>query len=657
MKGEIRVAKSAGFCFGVKRAVDIAEKCIAKGNAAALGELIHNSDFVNRLTEMGLRTINSPSEAHSGENVVIRSHGVPDSVYAELTRRGAVTADGTCPFVKKIHDIVRERSSEGCTVIIIGSREHPEVAGIAGSCVSEPVILPDENALREYLLKNYENSAKTIAIVVQTTYNINKWVMCKKVAAGYDRCVTYDTVCSASADRQSEAARLAEWADVMIVVGGRHSSNTVKLYEICSGFCPRTFFIENARETDLIGELKRFSDKSNIRLGITAGASVPAYIIKEVYNQMSEILQNDENFNFEEAIDASLKRLHNGDRVKGCITAVNKTEAIVDIGAKQTGYVSLDELTDGPAAKVEDIVNVGDELDFIILKVNDAEGYVTLSKKRLDARAGFEKIVAAKEEGTVLDGVVTDVIKGGVLAAVNGINGIKVFIPASQTNVRRDEKLDDLKKKEVKFRIIEVNEIKGKAVGSIKAVLSAERDAAKEKFWETAAVGDKFKGEVKSLTSYGAFVDLGGIDGMVHISELSWNRIKNPAEVVSVGDVLEVYIKDLDREANRISLGYKKAEDDPFVKFTTEYQTGDVVDTKIVSITPFGAFAQIIPGIDGLIHISQLSDKRVENVKDVVSVGDTVKVKITEIDAGKKRISLSMRALLENNSEADGDAE
>jgi 4-hydroxy-3-methylbut-2-enyl diphosphate reductase len=399
--------------------------------------------------------------------------------------------------------------------------------------------------------------------------------------------------------------------------------------------------------------LKGFYDIGNIRIGITAGASTPAHIIKEVNNQMSEKLQNvDEDFNFEEAIEASFKRLYTGNRVKGYITAVNNTEAIVDIGTKQTGYVSLDELTDDPALKPADVVKVGDEVEFIVLKVNDAEGYITLSKKKVDAMVGFDKIVKAKEENTVLDGVVVDVVKGGVLALTNGI---KVFIPASQATMRRDEKLEDLKKKEVKFKIIEVNEQRGKAVGSIKAVLSAEREAARAKFWETVKVGDKFKGEVKSITNYGAFVDLGGIDGMVHISELSWNRIKHPSEVVSVGDVLEVYVKELDKEANRISLGYKKDEDNPFVKFSNEYKEGDVVDVKVVSITPFGAFAQIIPGIDGLIHISQISDKRVTNVKDVLSVGDEVKVKITEIDSEKKRISLSIRAVLEDS--ADSDAE
>ncbi len=642
------VAKTAGFCFGVKRAAELALSCVRKGRTASLGELVNNNDAVRELAEKGLRVINSPAEADAGETVVIRSHGVPDSVYRELAERNIPFVDGTCPFVKRIHDAARTESEKGNTVILMGDSSHPEIIGTAGSCSVPPVILADDNELREYLLKNYENSAKTIAIIPQTTYNITKWELCLKTAGKYPGCKIYSTICRATRQRQEEAAELAKRCDIVLVIGGKHSSNTAKLYEICRKICPRSFFIENASELNMIEMLQGFSDISNIRVGITAGASAPAHIIKEVYNQMSEKLQNmDDDFNFEEAIDASLKRLHNGDRVKGYITTVNNTEAFVDIGAKQTGCVSLDELTDDSSLKPSDIVKVGDEVEFIVLKVNDAEGCVTLSKKRVDAKAGFDKIVAAKEAGDILEGVVTDIVKGGVLASVNGINGIKVFIPASQTGVRRDEKLDGLKKKDVRFKIIEVNEIKSKAVGSIKTVANAERDAAREKFWETVKVGDVFKGEVKSMTSYGAFVDLGGIDGMVHISELSWNRIKNPAEVVSVGDMLEVYVKDLDKEANRISLGYKKPEDDPFVKFTSEYSVGDVIEGKVVSITPFGAFVRIIPGIDGLVHISQLSDKRVANVKDVVSTGDDVKAKITEIDTEKKRISLSIRELLE----------
>lgn len=363
---------------------------------------------------------------------------------------------------------------------------------------------------------------------------------------------------------------------------------------------------------------------------------------------MSEKMLMEEDFNFEEALDASFKKIYTGQRVKGYITAVNDAEAIVDVGTKHTGYVSLDELTNDPALKPADVVKPGDEVELIVIKVNDAEGIVTLSKKKVDALLGFDKIVKAKEEDAILEGTVTGVVKGGVIVLYEGI---RVFIPASQATARRDDKLEELVKTTVKFKIIEVNEQRGKAVGSIKVVRNAEKDAAKAKFWESVNVGDVFKGEVKSLTTYGAFVDLGGIDGMVHISELSWNRIKHPSEVVNAGDVIEVYVKELDKEANRISLGYKKTEDNPWVKFANEYKVDDVVKAKVVSITPFGAFAQIIPGIDGLIHISQIADKRVTNVKDVLAIGDEVDAKITEIDIEKKRISISMRALLETAAE------
>ncbi|MGN0643057.1 MAG: bifunctional 4-hydroxy-3-methylbut-2-enyl diphosphate reductase/30S ribosomal protein S1 [Huintestinicola sp.] len=657
-KPRIIVAKTAGFCFGVDRAVNLVynklDDCLPKGSIVTLGEITHNPSVVAELEKKGVRVIDSPDEASPGQHVVIRSHGVGREVYESLERRGIEYSDGTCPFVRRIQKLAAENSEKGNTVIIMGDKTHPEVVGIAGHCKNGAVILPDDAALSEYLKNFFKNHKKTVAIMPQTTYNIIMWQKCRSEAEKYDNVLLYDTICSATSDRQREAEELARKCDMMLVVGGRHSSNTVKLFRICSGLCGVCYHIESAEEIRTLKMPKGFSDIRDPVIGVTAGASTPAYIIKEVKNQMSEKMTNmDEDFNFEEALDASFKRIYTGNRVKGYITAVNNTEATVDIGTKHTGYVALSELTDDPSLKPGDVVKVGDEVDFIVIKVNDAEGIVQLSKKKVDAQKGLDEIVKAKEEGTILEGVVTNVIKGGVLVLANGI---KVFIPASQATMRRDEKLDELLKKTVKFKIIEVNRERGKAVGSIKAVLSAEKDAARAKFWETVQVGDTFKGEVKSLTSYGAFVDLGGIDGMVHISELSWNRIKHPSEVVSVGDTLEVYVKELDKDADRISLGYKKAEDNPWVKFESEYKEGDTVTAKIVSITPFGAFAQIIPGIDGLIHISQISDKRVTNVKDVLSVGDEVTAKITEIDSDKKRISMSIRALLEEGEPAE-DAE
>ena len=423
----------------------------------------------------------------------------------------------------------------------------------------------------------------------------------------------------------------------MIVIGGKESSNTAKLCEICSEYC-KCYHIENADELcgiDLSGSYS---------IGITAGASTPAYIIKEVQTLMSDNVKiMDEEFDFAKAVDESFKRIYTGNRVKGYITAVNDAEAIVDVGTKHTGYVPLSELTDNPALKPKDVVKVGDEVDLIVIKINDAEGIVTLSKKKVDAMVGFDKIVKAKENGDILTGVVISVVKGGVIVTSEGA---RIFVPASQATLRRDDKLEELVNKEVQFKIIEVNEQRGRAVGSIKEVAKAQKNEAQAKFWESVNVGDTFKGQVKSITDFGVFVDLGGIDGMVHRTELSWTRIKHPSDVCKVGDVLEVYIKELDKEKSRISLGYRKAEDNPWEIFKSKYNVDDVVKATIVSVTPFGAFAQIIPGIDGLIHISQIANQRVDKVADVLSVGQEVEAKITEIDAENQRISISMRALL-----------
>lgn len=653
MPHRIEIADKAGFCFGVDRAVKIVYNIIENGGkAVTYGEIIHNETVVNELKSRGVNVINSPEEIEKLENtsVVIRSHGVGRDIYELLEKRkpfGVDVCDGTCPFVARIHKIVSEKSGEGFDIIILGDKDHDEVQGIVKHCQKRPYICGNDDELREILQKKFKNFKKKVAIVAQTTYNIIIWEKCCRIIRSEcPEAEVFNTICSATAERQQSAVRLAEKSDLMIVIGGKRSSNTAKLFDICREHCKACILISDAGELErenIPEKLRELGENFNI--GITAGASTPAYIIKEVQNHMSEIIKNnDEDFDFASALDASFKKIYTGQRVKGYITAVNNTEATVDIGTKQTGYIALSELTDDPTLKVSDVVKVGDEVDLIVIKINDAEGIVNLSKKKVDAMVGFDKLVKAKEEDAVLEGTVTNVVKGGVIVITEGT---RVFIPASQATARRDEKLENLLKKTVKFKIIEINEQKFKAVGSIKAVLNAEKDAAKAKFWENVKVGDKFKGEVKSITNYGAFVDLGGIDGMVHISELSWNRIKHPSEVVKVGDVIEVFVKELDSESGRISLGYKKDEDNPWVKFANEYSVGDVVEAKVVSITPFGAFAQIIPGIDGLIHISQIANKKVANVKDVLSVGDVVKAKITEIDTEKKRISMSIRELLE----------
>jgi 4-hydroxy-3-methylbut-2-enyl diphosphate reductase len=640
----ITVAKSAGFCFGVDRAVKMTYEALETYPAVAtLGPIIHNNNVVDDMLRRGARIIQEVSQLRPDECAVIRSHGVSQSVYDALHAQGNPYIDATCPFVAKIHKIVARHTAQGDYVLIAGDANHPEVAAIVGHCHGNCTVFADCDALVNFFERDYEKIGKRVAIVAQTTYNILVWERCMALLPSDDpNIMVYDTICHATQVRQSDADQLSRNSDLMIVVGGKHSSNTVKLFDVCKRNC-RSYHIETA------DELYTLNLCNAKKIGITAGASTPAYIIKEVESIMSEIMEHDEDINFEEALDQTFKKIHKGEKVKGTVAAVNNTEAIVDTGTKYTGYVPLSELTDDPGLKPADIVTVGEVLDLIVIQTNDQDGTATLSKKKVDEQKGFEEIIQAKEDGTILEGNVQSVVKGGIIVAYAGV---RVFIPASQSGLPRGAELDVLVKTKVRFLILEVNEHRRRAVGSIRAVQKAEKDAAKEKFWASAEVGATYKGEVKSLTSYGAFVDLGGIDGMVHISELSWKRIKHPSEVVKVGDVIEVYIKELDQDSNRISLGYKKTEDNPWEKFKANYEVGDIIDATIVSITPFGAFAQIIDGVDGLIHISQLADKRVENVKDIVAIGDVVKVKIIDVDIENKRISISMRALLENTDDA-----
>ena len=498
-----------------------------------------------------------------------------------------------------------------------------------------------------------------LILVAQTTFDMGKWAELKKIVKKhYTKVKIFDTICLATTNRQTEADELSRNSDLMIVIGGSHSSNSRKLAEICSRNT-ETLFIENGSAIDK-AKLKSLLSSEDVKIGITAGASSPAYIIKEVHIIMSEIIKDEAmDAEFMAALDQMDRvRVYTGNRVKATVVAVNKTEAVVDIGTKHSGYILADELSANPNLTPEDVVKVGDVIDCIVTKINDADGYVYLSKKQVDAQAGIEKIAKAKEENATINGVVTAVVKGGVI--VTSEEGARVFVPASQTGVSRNGKLEDILKKEVGFKVIEVNEGRGRVVGSIRAAEKEITDAAKAKFWEELEVGKEFTGEVKSMESYGVFVDLGGVDGMVHSSELTWGRIKHPKEIVAIGDKLNVYVKAFDPEKKRVSLSAKKAEDNPWTKFTSEFAVDDVAKVQIVSITPFGAFAQIIPGVDGLIHISQIALERVTNVAQVLSVGQVVEAKITEIDEEKSRVSLSIKALLtpaEETAEDAADAE
>ncbi|MFV0497743.1 MAG: bifunctional 4-hydroxy-3-methylbut-2-enyl diphosphate reductase/30S ribosomal protein S1 [Candidatus Fimivivens sp.] len=640
MGAKITVAKTAGFCFGVQRAVEMVQKAVDSGEqVCTLGPLIHNAQFVQALEAQGVTVIHAVEDHAQGRRVVIRSHGVAAKIYEQLGQAGISYTDATCPFVSKIHKIASLVEPDAF-LVIVGDQNHPEVQGIMGHCSGSVLVVSNCDELLNEQNKDIL-SKNTVYFVVQTTFNKNEWENCiqnaKKVCTNAK---IFDTICNATSLRQQEAAKLASNSDVMLVIGGRHSSNTVKLAQICGQFC-RTIAIETA------GELNPEDFTGVCSIGITAGASTPACIIKEVHETMSEILENQEELSFEELLNQFCKSTYNGEKVTGVVTSIEPNMISVDIGTKHAGFVPLNELTDDPTVKPEDIVNKGDELELLVVRVNDVEGTVMLSKKRLDAQAGFEKVMGAADTDEILEGVVTEVIKGGVLALTNGV---KVFIPASQATMSRGDALEALLKKPVKFKILEVNRQRRRAVGSIRAVLREQRKELEEQFWGEVEIGKKYSGVVKSLTDYGAFVDLGGVDGMIHISELSWGKIKHPSQIVQVGDEIEVYVKDIDAEKKKISLGYKKDEDNPWTILANNYAVGQSAKVKIVSLTAFGAFAELIPGVDGLIHISQIACERVGKPSDVLSVGQEVDVKITELDFERRRISLSIKALLEDNA-------
>lgn len=642
-------AKSAGFCFGVERAVNIVEREIEAGNKiSTLGPIIHNPQVAEHFADKGVRIIETPEENPQGYKIVIRSHGVGQDIYNELEQLEIPYLDATCPFVAKIHRIVSAHSAGGAVVLIAGDKDHPEVRGIMGHCHGEYAVFSSCEHLQKICQNHNIYSEKNYIMVSQTTFNMFEWQKCVEFAKkAYTKIRLFDTICSATMKRQDEAAILSEKSDCMVVVGGKGSSNTAKLFEICSRHC-RSVLVESA------DELFAYDFGGAVNIGVTAGASTPAFIIKEVQKTMSEIFNQQDELSFEEMLEMSLKTIYSGEKVTAVVTNISPTEIAVDIGTKHAGYVPLGEFTDDPNAKLEELVKVGDELELLVQRVNDVEGTAMLSKKRLDAIAGFEKVMKAHETEEILEGVVVDVVRGGIIVLSNGV---RVFVPASQATASRGEALEDLLKKKVNFKIIETNQQRRRAVGSIRAVLKEQRKVLEEKFWQDVEVDKVYNGTVKSLTSYGAFVDLGGVDGMVHISELSWSRIKHPSEVVSIGDMLEVFVKEVDKENHRISLGFKKKEDSPWEILKRDRQIGDVCKVKIVSMTPYGAFAQVIPGVDGLIHISQISNERVDKPADVLAIGQEVDVKITDIDYEKKRVSLSMRALLPQPEAASAEDE
>ena len=640
----VLLAKTAGFCYGVERAVRLAHETARERGGAMLGSIIHNENVVAELASEGMRRIASPEEARAGETVLLRSHGERREVIERLAARGAQVVSAACPNVQRIQRLVVQAEQEGRQVVIVGEHDHPEVAGIASWCAS-PLVFGTPEEIENWLGKEPKSAALPITAVAQTTCIRALWESCVKILK--KECTNLkidDTICNATQKRQSEAAEIASSADVMVVVGDRKSANTRHLTEICKENCTRVYQIEDA------DELSPDMFHGCTVAGLTAGASTPAGIIKEVYATMTEEIKTIEgNETFEEMLDKSFKTLNTGDKVTGIVTAIGTTEIQVDLGCKQAGYIPVSELSSDPDAKVEDIVHIGDEIETYIVRVNDIEGYATLSKKRLDAVKVWEDIENAVENKTVLEGIVTEENKGGIVVSVKGV---RVFVPASQSGLPKDSDLSQMIKQRVQLRITEVNRARRRVVGSIKAVQSEARQAAQAEIWANIEVGKHYDGVVKSMTSYGVFVDIGGVDGMVHISELSWSRIKNPAEVVSIGDHLDVYVISFDPEKRKISLGVKDRTQNPWDVFMNTYKVGDVANVRIVKLMTFGAFAEVVPGVDGLIHISQIADRRIDKPSDVLSEGQMVDAKITAIDEEKKKISLSIRALLSGEEEA-----
>lgn len=653
----ITVAENAGFCFGVRRAVDCMDGLLRCGKAKiyTYGRLIHNDVYNRQLDKAGVSVIMDTAQAAAAAElctpeapavVVIRAHGIESAASERLlslaqSHPGFTVEDMTCPFVSRIQKIAEENSGDGKLFIVIGSREHPEVKGIISCIRGEYAVFSGSEELASFAFADTDTQ-KQVVMVAQTTQKLDEWKKCQQIIEKvYTNRLIFDTICNVTENRQTETAELSRRCDVMIVIGGRDSSNTAKLYEIAKGNCPDTRLIGCAEELCV-----DFSVKKS-RIGIAAGASTPSGIIQEVVSKMNNEITAE---NFEQMLNDSFKTLNTGDTVRGTVTNISANEIHLDLGAKVTGVIMRDQITDDPAAKLEDMFHVGDEIDAFVIKVSDVEGMATLSKKRVDLIRNWQLIVDAYNSGAILEGKVVEAVRGGVLVL---ISGVKVFVPSRFSGLAKDADLSVLIGNTVKVKIVDINAERRHAYASIRAAASEHRHEIEEEFWNSIEIGKHYEGTVKNMTTYGAFVDIGGIDGMVHNTELSWKRIKHPSEVVSIGQKIDVYVKDFDREKGRISLGYKTDEMNNWYKFVADYHVGDTVKVKIVNMMPFGAFAEIIDGVDGLIHINQIAEKRIAKPSDVLTAGQEVDVKITAIDTEKQKVDLSIRALIEDKKASE----
>ncbi len=623
---EINIAKSAGFCFGVRRAVDTVYKESGKKNVYTYGPIIHNDEVVADLERQGVGVIYDSREFRSlGEGtIIIRSHGVPKAIYDEIAEAGLDLVDATCPFVRKIHRIVERESREGRVVIIVGNNHHPEVEGIMGWCHTRPIVI--EN--REQAEAIAVDADTKLSIVSQTTFNYNKFQYLVEIISekGYDINV-FNTICNATEERQKETRELAMRSDAMIVIGGRHSSNTQKLFEISKKECSNTFYIQTKNDLNM-------EDFHNIGiLGITAGASTPNNIIKEVHESMAEM-------SFDQMLEESFKTIRNGEVVQGTIIDVKEDEIILNIGYKSDGIITRNEYSNDQNLDLTTVAKVGDEMEAKVLKVNDGEGQVLLTYKRLKAEKGNKRLEEAFNNKEVLKAKVAKVLDGGLSVVVEDT---RVFIPASLVSDTYEKNLKKYDGQEIEFVITEFNPRKRRIIGDRKQLLVAEKKAKQEALFARIEPGMTVEGTVKNVTDFGAFIDLGGADGLLHISEMSWGRVENPKKVFTVGEQVKVLIKDIQGE--KIALSLKFPETNPWLTADEKYAVGNVVTGKVARMTDFGAFIELEPGVDALLHVSQIAKEHIEKPSDVLKVGEEITAKVVDFKKDERKISLSIKAL------------
>ncbi len=642
---EFIVAKSAGFCFGVDKAINTVYNKLKEEKLYTYGSLIHNKEVIKDLEKKGANIINTIDDIKQKRTVIIRSHGVPKQLYKDLDDRNIKYIDCTCPFVKKIHNIVKNNYENGNNIIIIGDKQHPEVIGINGWCDNTAIIIKtvEEADSLKFCDKKY-------TVVCQTTFSVKNFNAIIEILNSKNiNFELYNTICNATTNRQNEATKLAQKVDKMLIVGDKKSSNTQKLYDICKNICPQSYYIET------IDDLELNILRTNDRIGITAGASTPSAIIKEVINKMSELNQvnSETNQTFEQMLNDTFVALHTGDIVKGTVIQVANGEVSVNLGYKSDGVIEKSEFSNNPNLNPADVVKAGDEIEVYVIRVNDGEGNVLLSRKRVESKKGWDTIQKAYENKETVKGKLIETIKGGMIA---NIEGIRVFVPSSQVSNKYVENLKSLIGKEYNFNIIEFNKQKHRAVAGRKELASKELEQQKQNILDNLSIGQTIEGTVNRIASFGAFIDLGGIDGLVHISEMSWSRIDKPQDVLKEGQKVKVTILNIDKENGKISLSLKNPDSDPWKDIEQKFTIGSIVEGKVVRILSFGAFVELESGVDGLIHISQVSNKHIAKIEDVLSVGDIIKVKILDINSEAKKISLSKReadGIEEENTQGD----